>query len=286
MGILRRYVLASMVVGLALPTGFATVSLLPLSARAASRPPIIVTDPDAVVLGRTLTDWTALWLRWAFATPASALPEGCLPGQCYSAFNDPTGAYAEAFNPGPIFLWTATPTPSATTCGTIPVRTVNVPEGVPILFPINSMEDTEGPNGKYPPLIPPTISDFVPPHTYAEEVKTVVSASSWTNVTMSVDCNPVANLQESIITEFSAGVVAQGSEGQVFFTGPPGLPVGAELFPTGTAGYWVIVEGLTPGRHTVSVSATFLNPYFNCTGSKCTSMHTESICVSNTPPCH
>jgi hypothetical protein len=145
------------------------------------------------------------------------------------------------------------------------------------------MEDTEGPNGKYPPLIPPTISDFVPPHTYAEEVKTVVSASSWTNVTMSVDCNPVANLQESIITEFSAGVVAQGSEGQVFFTGPPGLPVGAELFPTGTAGYWVIIEGLTPGRHTVSVSATFINPYFNYTGSKCTSMHTESICVSNTP---
>lgn len=101
MGILRRYVLASMVVGLALPTGIATVPLLPLSARAASRPPIIVTDPDAVVLGRTLTEWTALWLRWAFATPASALPEGCLPGQCYSAFNDPTGAYAEALQSRP-----------------------------------------------------------------------------------------------------------------------------------------------------------------------------------------
>ena len=97
------------------------------------------------------------------------------------------------------------------------MRTVNVPQGVPILFPINIMEDTEGPNGIYPPLISPTISNFVPPHTYAEEVQTVVNASSWTNVTMSVDCKPVSNLQELIITEFSAGVVAQGSEGQVNF---------------------------------------------------------------------
>ena len=50
---------------------FAAVSLLPLSAQAQSHPPIVVTDPNAVVLGRTLTQWTALWLQWAFATPAS-----------------------------------------------------------------------------------------------------------------------------------------------------------------------------------------------------------------------
>jgi hypothetical protein len=264
---------------------FAAVSLLPLSARAASPPPIIVTDPDAVVLGLTLTEWTALWLRWAFATPASALPEGCKPGQCYSAFNDPTGAYAEAFNPGPIFLWTATPTSSATTCGTPPVRTVNVAEGVPILFPIASMEDTEGPNGIYPPLIKPGIPGFVPPHTYAEEVQTVVNTSSWTNVEMSVDCTPVANLRESTITEFSAGVVTQGSEGQVFFEAEPPynipLPVGLELFPTGTAGYWVVIEGLSPGKHAISASFSFINEYFNCT--PCTSAHTESINVVAPP---
>jgi hypothetical protein len=251
---------------------FAAVSLLPLSAQAASPMPIIVTDPDAVVLGRTLTEWTGLWLRWAFATPASALPNGCTPGNsgnCYSAFKDPTGAYAEAFNPGPIFLWTATP---------MPTRTVNVPAGVPILFPINSMEDTEGPHGIYPPLIPPSIPNFVPPNTYAEEVESVVKASSWTNVNMSVDGNPVANLRESVITKFSAGVVAQGSEGQVFF-GPP-LPVGAELFPTGTAGYWVIIEGLGQGTHTISTSATFINKYFGCPGTPpCSVTHTETLVI-------
>lgn len=68
------------------------------SSRADGRPSI-VTDPDAVVLGRTLTEWTALYLRWANATPASSLPPGCGPGTtvgpCYNAFYDPTGAYAE-----------------------------------------------------------------------------------------------------------------------------------------------------------------------------------------------
>jgi hypothetical protein len=262
---------------------FAAVSLLPLSAQAVSPPPIIVTDPDAVVLDRTLTEWTALWLRWAFATPASTtiIPANPQSPSC-NAFDDPTGYCAQTFNPGPIFLWTGTRASSAITCGTTPVRTVNVPEGMPILFPINSMEDTEGPNGIYPPLISPTIPKFVPPHTYAEEVQTAVKASSWTNVKMSVDCKLVANLQESTLTEFSAGVVAQGSEGQVYFTGPPGLPVGAELFPTGTAGYWVIIEGLTPGKHTISTQATFINKYFNCpnpTTGPCTSARTESINV-------
>jgi hypothetical protein len=259
----------------------AALSLLPLSARADG--PTIITDPNAVVLDHTLAEWGAVALSWAFATPASALPTtNCMLGAtCYNAFYDPTGEYAEAFNPGPIFIWTSpgmTP-PSATACGTRPVRTVNVPHGVPILFPINSAWDIEGPNGISPPLIPPSITGFK--GTYAEEVETVLNASSWTNVTMSVDCIPVANPQESIITEFSAGVVAQGSEGQVVF-GPPGLPVGLELFPAGTAGYWAIIEGLTPGKHAISVSFSFTNMYLGCptpTAPGCTSARTESINV-------
>lgn len=148
------------------------------SSRADGRPSI-VTDPDAVVLGRTLTEWTALYLRWANATPASSLPPGCGPGTtvgpCYNAFYDPTGAYAE--------------------------------------------------------------------------------------------------------------VVAQGSHGQASF-GPPGLPVGIELFPSGIAGYWVIIEGLTPGKHAIGASYSFTNKYFGCPSTApCTSTHTEQICVSNNPPC-
>jgi hypothetical protein len=271
----------------------AALLLSPLWSSGSSRAdgqPSIVTDPDAVVLGRTLTEWTALYLQWANATPVPPLPEGCGPtakvGPCDNAFHDPTGEYAEAYNPGPIFLWTAAadPTPSSTACGAAPVRTVNVPVGVPILFPIGAASDTEGPDGTSPALIPPSISDFVPPHTYAEEVQKVIETSNWTDVKMSVDCNSVANLQKAVITKFSAGVVAQGSEGQVTFG--PSLPVGIELFPTGIAGYWAIIEGLKPGKHAISASFSFTNKYFGCTfKAPCISAHTESICVSNNPPC-
>jgi hypothetical protein len=34
----------------------------------------IVTDPDAVVQGHTLSQWTALYVQWAFASPAPAVP--------------------------------------------------------------------------------------------------------------------------------------------------------------------------------------------------------------------
>jgi hypothetical protein len=132
-----------------LALAFAAVSLLPLSAEAQSPPPTIVTDPEAVVLGRTLTEWTALYVRWAFATPA---PTTTLPA---NAFNDPTGAYAQAYNPGPIFLVTGIGNPK-----TYKGRTLNVAQGTPILFPIDALEDTEGPNGISPPMIPPSIPSF------------------------------------------------------------------------------------------------------------------------------
>jgi hypothetical protein len=245
----------------------AASSLLPLSAQAQSQRPIIVTDPDAVVLGHTLTEWTALWLRWAFATPAPTPPSTA------NAFNDPTGTYAQAYNPGPIFLVTG--------IGAATTRTLTVAQGTPILFPIASLEDTEGPNGISPPLISPSIPSSIypiPPGTYAGEVRKVLNDSGFRDIVLKVDGKVVNNLQESIITDFSAGVVAQGSEGQVFFTGPPGLPVGTELFPSGTEGYWVIIEGLGVGVHTIYAQATTIAPYFGCPQG-CKSSRTDTIKV-------
>ena len=111
------------------------------------------TDPDAVVLGHTLTEWTALYVRWAFATPAPS-PLSTVPPTA-NAFNDPTGAYAENYNPGPIFLVTG--------IGKATTRTLTVKQGMPILFPIDALEDTEGPNWISPPLIPASIPSQHPP---------------------------------------------------------------------------------------------------------------------------
>jgi hypothetical protein len=182
--------------------------------------------------------------------------------------------YAENYNPGPIFLVTG--------IGKATTRTLTVKQGMPILFPIDALEDTEGPNGISPPLIPASIPSYgIPPGTYAGEVRKVLEDS--TNVVLKVDGKMVENLQESIITDFSAGVVAAGSEGQVFFTGRPGLPVGLELFSSGTEGYWVIIEGLSLGTHTISAQATHIAPDLGCP-QPCTSSHTDYLNVTAPNP--
>jgi hypothetical protein len=52
--------------------------------------------------------------------------------------NDPTGAFAEALNLGPIFFVSGIGNPTTE-------RTLNVKQGTAVLFPIALFEDTEGP---------------------------------------------------------------------------------------------------------------------------------------------
>jgi hypothetical protein len=241
---------------------FTITAICPASTHAASST-IVITDPNAIVLGHTLTEWTAEYIRWAFAKPATGQPPGTT-----SAFNDPDGTYAETYNHGPMFFVTGG-APS------MPSRTLNVPHGTLILFPISTLEDTEGPS------IPPSIPGFVPSQgTYAQEVETVLKNSSFSDVVMKIDGEGVINLQESILPNFSAGVVKPGSEGQVFFTGPSNpLKPGTMLSPSGTEGYWVIIAGLSPGQHSINVGYTFISKYFGCPPPGCSASHTEFIDV-------
>ena len=45
-----------------------------------------------------------------------------------------------------------------------------------------------------------------------------------------------------------------------------GVPAGAELYPTKAAGYWLMIEGLTPGPHTLQFggSSDAFTPAPNC----------------------
>jgi len=237
--------------------------------------PTIVTDPNAVVLGHTLADWTALYVQWAFASPASAVPVPNEPGQYYNATNDPTGAFAEALNLGPMFFVSGIGSPTTE-------RTLNVAQGTAVLFPIVLFEDTEGPNGSKPPLIPPSIPGFK--GTYAQEVEAVLGASSFSGIVMKLDGIAVKHLHESIINQFTAGIVLPGSEGQVFFTGPSSpLPAGTVLYPSGTEGYYVILQNLSPGEHVISTQYTFIGPYSGCPSPGCSSGHSEIINVVASP---
>jgi hypothetical protein len=256
----------------------AAVLLSPLWSSGSSRAdgqPSIVTDPDAVVQGHTLTQWTALYVQWAFASPASAVPVPGEPGQYYNATNDPTGAFAQALNLGPMFFVSGIGNPTTE-------RTLNVAQGTAVLFPIVLFEDTEGPDGSKPPLIPPSIPGFK--GTYAQEVDAVLDASSFSGIVLKVDGKEVKKLREEIVNDFSAGIVLPGSEGQVFFTGPSNpLPAGTVLYPSGTEGYYVILENLSPGEHIITTQYTFIGPYSGCPSPGCSSGHSEIINVIASP---
>lgn len=227
-----------------------TMAICPASVHAASSP-IVITDPNAVVLGLTINNWTTEYIRWAFANPAGGQPAGSI-----NAFSDPDGSYAETYNFGPVFFVTGG-APSSP-----PLRTLKVPHGTILLFPIATVEDTEGPSIPSSIHPNPCASKPLGDPCYAQEVKTVLENSSFTDVSLKIDGQQVENLQNSMVPTFFAGVVTPGSEGQVFFTGPPGLKPGTLLTPSGTEGYWVMIAGLTLGKHQIDVGGyTFTSPY-------------------------
>jgi hypothetical protein len=197
---------------------------------------VVITDPDACVNGRTLTQWTEQWYRWA--VPSS--------GGDTTAFYDPTGDVAAALNDGFNRMYFITQQaggpPSA-------VRTFDVPFGEPILAGIVGVADSEGPG------INPTIPGFT--GSDADQVKTVLASYTFTNGTYQLDGGkPVTNLPVIESGIFNAGYAPKGSAGAEFF----GAENGALLKTTGEKGYWVILDHLSPGQHDFKASGTISFP--------------------------
>ena len=91
----------------------------------ASQGKVQVFDPQEIVRGETIAQWTENWWQWAFQAPA----------------NGPLGYPAPQPTHGKIFFIGANEGPNAP-----PVHaTINVPTGVPILLPMINAFDTEGP---------------------------------------------------------------------------------------------------------------------------------------------
>jgi hypothetical protein len=193
----------------------------------------VITDPNAVVDGETLTQWVENWYRWADPSPGPILPT---PNN-YDAFYDPIGVFAAALNFGsrPMYFITQQfgPNPS-------PDRTFYVPDGESVLVPISGVTDSEGPN------ITPTLDGFT--GTYAQEVNTVLNAYSFTNGSYTLDGGPPKSLSVMDTGIFDAGFAPKQSAGAAFFgvTSPP-----TELSTTGDKGYWLALDDLSPGTHTI-----------------------------------
>jgi hypothetical protein len=127
-----------------------------------------------------------------------------------------------------------------------------------VLLPLLTFSDTE------PAEIDPPTATLIDRQNAANAVVAGgLNAINPTGLFASIDGVPVANPSSylEVTGFFSAGPVQAGS-----YAASLGLPVGADLFPTKAAGYWLMIEDLAPGLHTLNFggSSGAFTPPPNC----------------------
>jgi hypothetical protein len=171
------------------------------------------TDPShGMVAGQTISQWTQDWYTWAFQSPLSASP--FVPGSA--------GDGSGGFNAGSMFFIGGFDTSNG------PLN-VTVPFGERLLVPLLNVADT---------LDPKALENaFVP-----------AFKNGTTSLFAIVDGKPLAHLQSGLVVTdfFSMGTAAPGSVLASF-----DQPADTVFTPTKGVGYWIVVDGLSKGDHTL-----------------------------------
>jgi hypothetical protein len=201
-----------------------------------------VLDPGSEVGGRTIAEWTEEFWIWAIGAPSSGNP-----------FFDETGQFANQRNDGDVFFLAGTisnidpadpdPTPG------FAERDITVCAGVPLLVPMINVVLSE------------------PETPAADQAGTLDELLSPINALfLSIDGEPVPDLFSHYeqTEPFSLGELQDNTLGEElpFFrdprgpvdpeTGlPPPVAPGTRLEPAMGAGWYVMIDGLPPGEHTL-----------------------------------
>lgn len=214
------------------------LTIATMAAQAASAATVL--PPGSIVAGKSIADWTADWWTWALQAPSNQSP-----------LADTTGAFAGVNNGGPVFF-------IAGSFGSAPMtRTFSVPEGRPLLVPMINFFDTE-----------PSILDGGAALNDRQNAANVVvgnwlssvdTASLFASIDGTAVANPAQYLQVTGL--FSMGPTQAGSVIASF-----GVTPGDVLDPTKSAGYWLMIDGLALGPHTLHLggSSNGFTPDPNC----------------------
>lgn len=199
------------------------------------------TIANGLVDGQTIAQWTKEWWTWALQAPDATNP-----------LFDTTGAWAGVDNDGPVYFVAGTASglggPSNVE------RTFDVPAGKPLLIPILNGFDTLDPKN-------------------VENKDMQAFKKDAAGLFAEIDGAPITNLQSHLVRTdfFSMGPTEPGSLVEAI-----GAPEGVDLSPTKSSGYWLMVEGLAPGQHTLEFGGTLSNGFSTLT--------IDHITVSPSPP--
>jgi hypothetical protein len=139
-----------------------------------------------------------------------------------------TGADAGVDNNGPVFFIAGTFSTSGGASSAN--RSFDVPAGKPLLIPMLNESDTLDPKSTENKIM----------QNFQHSVTSLFATIDGTSIT-----NPQSDLVRTSF--FSMGETQAGS-----LIAWLGAPVGAELYPTKSSGYWLMVSGLEPGEHILS----------------------------------
>jgi hypothetical protein len=182
-----------------------------------------------MVDGQSISQWTEDWWTWALQAPYATNP-----------LLDATGAFAGVDNNNSVFFVAGTASLGGP--ATV-VRTFDVPAGKPLLIPILNSFDTLDPKN-------------------VENKDMQVFKKDVTGLSAEIDGVPIANLQSYLVRTdfFSMGPTQSGSLIEHI-----GASVGQELTPTKSSGYWLMVEGLAPGQHSLEFGGTLSSGFSTLT---------------------
>lgn len=175
-----------------------------------------VLPPGSSVAGESIVDWTEAWWTWAAQAPNPGNP-----------FDDTTGAVAHQNNNGPVFF-------VGGNFGGTTTRSFSVPAYKPLLFAALNLNANQ--------FSVPTLEALVP--FFIGGVSNLFASFDGVSIV-----DPFAYLEVS--SPFSMGTIQAGTLGETF-----GSPVGSELAPAITMGYWFMVE-FSPGVHHVDIGGSF-----------------------------
>ncbi len=182
-----------------------------------------VVDPTQKVAGiATQLELAEQWVQWALSTDAASNP-----------MLDTTGAYAHVNNLGPVFFVAGNTGGSST-------RTFTVPAGKPIFFPIINAFDLEVPADNCDVQC---AFGFIP------------GVGGATGLYATLDGQDLLLTFPSYRQTSTAFFKVNLSASLRDALGFPSQYVG--VLDAITDGYWVAVEGLTPGPHTLKFGGTF-----------------------------
>ena len=214
----------------------ALAGLVGLLVTAAPAGAYTILPPGSSVAGKPIADWTAAWDTWWIQSPGSMDPT-----------RDPTGAWANNNNNGPVFFVAGTSGDLKTA-----TRAFRVPAGRPLLIPMINV----GWIG-WPPDTEEIASQAV-----AADLELIDVNSLFASIDGQALANPKSYLEQSNF--FSAGIATPGTllEKWLIDAGQP-FPLGVDLYPSLTAGYWLMVEGLAPGSHTLNFGGAYKDGSFS-----------------------